>query len=84
MNSDAPAYWLWLLAAVSAGIFILFAFSFFKPRTARLADSECFLRLFSWRFFPKCTAFPSSVPATLEPPYKTQNTVTNQSPYLSI
>jgi protein-S-isoprenylcysteine O-methyltransferase Ste14 len=35
MHSDIPAYGLWLVAAVNAGIFILFAFSFFKPRTAR-------------------------------------------------
>lgn len=35
MAADAPAYGLWLLVAVNAGIFILFAFSFFKPRTAR-------------------------------------------------
>jgi hypothetical protein len=35
MNGDVPAYGLWFLAAVNAGIFILFAFSFFKPRTAR-------------------------------------------------
>jgi hypothetical protein len=35
MHSEAPAYGLWLVAAVNAGIFILFAFSFFKPKTAR-------------------------------------------------
>lgn len=35
MPNEAPAYGLWLLAAVNAGIFILFAFSFFKPRSRR-------------------------------------------------
>ena len=35
MNGDAPAYGLWFLAALNAGLFILFAFSFFKPTTAR-------------------------------------------------
>ena len=35
MNGDVPAYGLWFLAAVNAGVFILFAFSFFKPTTAR-------------------------------------------------
>lgn len=35
MSADAPAYGLWLVAAVNAAIFIFFAFSFFKPRTAR-------------------------------------------------
>lgn len=35
MNSDIPAYGLWFLAGVNAAVFILFAFSFFKPKTAR-------------------------------------------------
>jgi protein-S-isoprenylcysteine O-methyltransferase Ste14 len=35
MNGDVPAYGLWFLAVVNAAVFILFAFSFFKPRTAR-------------------------------------------------
>lgn len=35
MHSDIPAYGLWFLVIVNAGIFILFAFSFFKPKTAR-------------------------------------------------
>jgi protein-S-isoprenylcysteine O-methyltransferase Ste14 len=34
MSADAPAYGLWLVAAINAAIFIFFAFSFFKPRTA--------------------------------------------------
>ncbi len=35
MNGDVPAYGLWFLVVVNAAIFILFAFSFFRPRTAR-------------------------------------------------
>lgn len=35
MHGDAPAYGLWFLVIVNAGIFILFAFSFFKPKTAQ-------------------------------------------------
>lgn len=35
MSGEAPAYGLWFLALVNAAIFILFAFSFFKPKTAR-------------------------------------------------
>jgi protein-S-isoprenylcysteine O-methyltransferase Ste14 len=35
MHGDVPAYGLWLVAAVNAGILTLFAFSFFKPKTAR-------------------------------------------------
>ncbi|MDP2357021.1 MAG: isoprenylcysteine carboxylmethyltransferase family protein [Beijerinckiaceae bacterium] len=46
MNNDVPAYGLWFLAAVNAGIFILFAFSFFKPTTTR-----------DWRSFGAFSAF---------------------------
>lgn len=46
MNGDLPAYGLWLLVVVNAGIFILFAFSFFKPRTTR-----------DWRTFGSFSAF---------------------------
>lgn len=35
MNHDAPAYGLWLLVLVNSAVFIMFAFSFFKPQTSR-------------------------------------------------
>lgn len=35
VSEGAPAYGLWLLVVVNSAIFILFAFSFFKPRTKR-------------------------------------------------
>ena len=36
MNHDnAPAYGLWGLVLLESAIFVLFAFSFFKPRTKR-------------------------------------------------
>ena len=35
MNPDTPAYGLWPLVAINAAIFIIFAFSFTKPRTGR-------------------------------------------------
>ncbi len=31
MNHDVPAYGLWAVVIVNAAIFIIFAFSFFKP-----------------------------------------------------
>jgi len=46
MTADVPAYGLWLVAAVNAAVFIFFAFSFFKPRTAR-----------DWRTFGAFSAF---------------------------
>ena len=43
---DTPAYGLWPLVIVNAAVFIIFAFSFFKPRTAR-----------DWRSFGAFSAF---------------------------
>jgi methanethiol S-methyltransferase len=43
---EAPAYGLWPLVFVNAAIFIMFAFSFTKPRTAR-----------DWRSFGAFSAF---------------------------
>jgi hypothetical protein len=38
MTPDStPAYGLWPLVIINTLVFIIFAFSFFKPRTARLA-----------------------------------------------
>jgi protein-S-isoprenylcysteine O-methyltransferase Ste14 len=49
MNHDAPAYGLWTLVIFNSAIFILFAFSFFKPQTPR-----------DWRTF---SAFPTFIVA---------------------
>lgn len=46
MTEQAPAYGLWFLAVVNSAIFILFAFSFFKPKTKR-----------DWRSFGAFSAF---------------------------
>jgi protein-S-isoprenylcysteine O-methyltransferase Ste14 len=46
MNSETPAYGLWWLAAINAAVFIIFAFSFSHPRTAR-----------DWRSFGAFSAF---------------------------
>lgn len=35
MNPATPAYGLWSLVIVNSAVFILFAYSFFKPRTGR-------------------------------------------------
>jgi len=35
MHDTAPAYGLWSLVVVNSVVFILFAYSFFKPQTAR-------------------------------------------------
>ena len=46
MQQDAPAYGLWTLAVLNSAIFIIFAFSFFKPKTGR-----------DWRSFSAFSAF---------------------------
>jgi protein-S-isoprenylcysteine O-methyltransferase Ste14 len=46
MNHNTPAYGLWLLVVFNSAIFIMFAYSFFKPATAR-----------DWRTFGAFAAF---------------------------
>jgi protein-S-isoprenylcysteine O-methyltransferase Ste14 len=46
MNHTSPAYSLWGLVLINSAIFIMFAFTFFKPQTAR-----------DWRSFGAFSAF---------------------------
>lgn len=46
MTDTAPAYGLWFLVIINSAIFIIFAFSFFKPQTSR-----------DWRSFGAFSAF---------------------------
>jgi protein-S-isoprenylcysteine O-methyltransferase Ste14 len=46
MNTEMPAYGLWSLVIVNSLVFILFAYSFFKPQTTR-----------DWRSFGAFSAF---------------------------
>ena len=46
MNTQMPAYGLWGLVILNSAIFIMFAFSFFKPQTSR-----------DWRSFGAFSAF---------------------------
>jgi protein-S-isoprenylcysteine O-methyltransferase Ste14 len=46
MNGEIPAYGLWWLVVLNAGVFIIFAFSFSHPRTSR-----------DWRSFGAFSAF---------------------------
>ena len=45
-DTDLPAYGLWPLVIMNAAVFIMFAFSFFRPRTGR-----------DWRSFGAFSAF---------------------------
>jgi len=46
MHDEAPAYGLWGLVVINSAIFIMFAYSFFKPQTGR-----------DWRSFGAFSAF---------------------------
>ena len=46
MTDSVPAYGLWSLVIVNSAVFIIFAYSFFKPRTTR-----------DWRSFSAFSAF---------------------------
>jgi protein-S-isoprenylcysteine O-methyltransferase Ste14 len=46
MTHDAPAYGLWSLVVVNSAVFVMFAFSFFRPQSAR-----------DWRTFGAFAAF---------------------------
>lgn len=46
MSDEVPAYGLWSLVIINSAIFILFAYSFFKPQTSR-----------DWRSFGAFSAF---------------------------
>lgn len=46
MQTETPAYGLWTLVILNSAVFIIFAFSFFKPKTGR-----------DWRSFGAFSAF---------------------------
>ena len=46
MNTDVPAYGLWSLVFINVAIFVIFALSFYRPRTSR-----------DWRSFGAFSAF---------------------------
>ena len=46
MTHDTPAYGLWSLVVINTAVFLIFAFSFTRPRTAR-----------DWRSFGAFAAF---------------------------
>jgi methanethiol S-methyltransferase len=61
MTSEAAAYGLWGLAALNSIVFILFAFSFFKPRTSRDWRSFGAFSAFLVALFAEMYGFPLSI-----------------------
>jgi methanethiol S-methyltransferase len=58
MAGDIPAYGLWFLVFINSAIFILFAFSFFKPKTKRDWRSLGAFSAFVVAYFTEMYGFP--------------------------
>ena len=61
MNSEAPAYGLWFLVIFNSAIFLMFAYSFFKPQTARDWRTYSAFAAFIVALFVEMYGFPLSI-----------------------
>jgi protein-S-isoprenylcysteine O-methyltransferase Ste14 len=61
MNADTPAYGLWSLVLINSVVFILFAYSFFKPQTKRDWRSFGAFSAFLVALFAEMYGFPLSI-----------------------
>lgn len=61
MEAPSPAYGLWTLVIVNSAVFILFAFSFFRPRTSRDWTSFGAFSAFLVALFVEMYGFPVTI-----------------------